>query len=165
MSKLTVEIDLENHFHEEDGELAVSELVNNAISYEVRIQLAKLMRTEVNREVTNAVNASLKGLLTESFATSITKRLEGSIRSLTFDIYGKRQTIGNWIQQNIANILTNKVNDRLDRKIQNTVKDQINLLEQQYNSNFATEIISKLKEGGFLSEKAEHILLTKEEQK
>lgn len=150
--KFTVEVE---DFYLEEGELAAE--LKKQIKYDVVKQIQEGIKKQVDAFMDNYIKAEIESELKARVKILInefvqTGKVKGRYSSDTL------KTIPEWISETITD-------DRrsLADAIVNAANAKVQELQKRYDLLFATQLITKIKEQGFLKEDAARMLLTDEQ--
>lgn len=153
---MKIEIDISEFYLDEDRELEPA------------------LRQFIIREVTNSINSNIKkqveGLTNDLLVNVIQSELQTRVKVLIDEFVktgtvkdrsgygsdsGKSKPISEWIGDQVR-----ASNSDIVESIKKLAATQVNQLKAQYDLLFATQIVNKIKEAGYLKEDAAKLLLT-----
>ena len=149
--KFTVEVE---EFYLEEGELAVElkEQIKRDVVAQIREvtkkQVDEFMNTYVKNEIHNQLQGRVQSMMDEFLSSGLVK-----------DNYGNppQMAVKDWISKTF----TDKRAD-IHKSIENQVKKAVSELQARYDLMFASQLIVKIKDQGFLKEDVARLLLSGE---
>lgn len=167
-STITVSIDLddlygEEYHGEESSGASVSELVRDAIKLEVRCHIGRIIGKTVQDEVEKQVSQVLKSIADGEVKKMIEFKVIESMNSLEVtDSYSgnKKLSIAEWVNEKVSSYTDRNFHEKTLKKIEEHTKVAVNTLQDQYNLQFASSLISKMKDADLLSQKGIKALLS-----
>jgi hypothetical protein len=151
--KFTVEVE---EFYLEGGELATE------LKHQIKQDVVKQIHESVKKQVSEYVDAYVKKEIDAELNTRVKLLVDDFVKS--GKVKGRyssdsEKTIPEWIAENIR-----EHKSALSDAIKSTVALQVKGLQDRYDLLFATQLITKIKEQGFLKDEAVKMLLTLEEE-
>lgn len=145
--KFTVEVE---DFYLEEGELAaeLKHQIKQSVIAQIHTNVKKQVDEFMNEHIKNYIDAELKTrtqMLMDSFMES------GKVKAS----YGSEEML---VKDWIAKTFSEKRSD-IHSAIERQVKRHVEELQKRYDLLFATQLITKIKEQGFLKEDAAKLLL------
>lgn len=170
MSKLNISIDVSDLLIEKDdgGEWDLETELREIVSSEIRHKLAGIVRESMQDEIAKQTSDSLRELLGGAFKKVIEDKVQTNL--LTLEVrkasYSKEMVpFADFVRSECDKHFSSAVDRNIAKTIELQTTEAITRLQEQYNSVFATSIITKLHEAGFLSDKASSILLVDKKEK
>lgn len=145
--KFTVELE---EFYLEEGELTeeLKRQIKNDVVSEIRVQIKK--------QVDEFMDAHVKSVIQEELKTRVQLLMDEHLASgKVKDRYaGKELTVQGWISENFAS-----QQPTITKEIEKRVQAHAKALQDRYDLQFASQIIVKMKDQGFLKEDIAKLLL------
>lgn len=159
--KINIEIDLTDLYADEDN-TEVNQIILDTIDQEIKRRIHLELKASIDTAVVKAVDKVLKETVTKEVKTSIEEKIHSRLETVKIsEPYNENKltTVNDYIIKEISGHINSSMHKALKTKVDNTTSNAIKNLQNQYNDNFASAFITKLKEGNFLSDKASSILL------
>jgi hypothetical protein len=160
-TSITVSIDLDNLYDEEYNECdessptAVSSLVKDAIKYEVQKQLRDLVSKSVTEQIQLQTESLIKDIAETTFKADMERRINNAFENLKVkDRYSDNMiTVSEFVIKNVDSSADKAFDERVRTRVEKETKNAVSALVDQYNMQFASSLISKMKAAELLSEK------------
>lgn len=147
--KFTVEIE---DFYLEEGELAAE------LKSQIKNEVVAKIRESIKDQVLSFMDDHIKSVINAELQTRIQLLMDDHLASgKVKDQYNKREeiTVKEWITKYFTNN-----HPEIIKNIEAQVKKQVSELQNRYDLQFAAQLITKIKDQGFLKEDVAKMLLS-----
>ena len=155
-SKINISIDLVDIISFEDNSEDVNSLIKDEIKRTVSLELRKVVGRTIKAEVSQQVSNELKSIGTGQLKKIIEAEVAKEFKTLEIkERYSdKKHSISEYVTASVKSLTDESLTDKLDKIITSVSSKAIKDLQEQYNSSFASSVITKLYDNDFLSKKA-----------
>lgn len=155
---IKVEVDLSEMYSDEDSGSFTEEIKKN-ISYSVRQEVWKSFKESAFEEFSKKIKEEFEG----EKEKTIQETIQTFFKEKKVKEYGSEYNLEQYIEKKVNDYFFN--NDNLARLLDTSVKKQAeicsNQIKERYDLLFASQIVTKLGENGFLKDNIAELLLKK----